>query len=121
MTHPDPTESRANPSRTPENYDPEQTFLSGEYGQPQSDGLVADAPVGKRNTLALIGLACAIAGTALGVFPATRLAGWVLLPIGFLLGVIALFPRSVAKTPAIAAVAVAIVGGLVLAMLIDAP
>ncbi|QIK71968.1 hypothetical protein G7070_06440 [Propioniciclava coleopterorum] len=63
-----------------------------------------------RNTIGLIALIVAVLGFVFAVMEGAYILGWVLLPIGFILGLVGLFARDKPKLTAIAAVIVAIVG-----------
>ncbi|WP_454228359.1 hypothetical protein [Propioniciclava flava] len=63
-----------------------------------------------RNTIALVALIVAILGFAFAVIEGAYLLGWVLLPIGFVLGLVGLFARDRGKGLAVAAVIVSVVG-----------
>ena len=67
-------------------------------------------PVKKRNTVGIIALVVAVLGAIMSVVPGAAIVGWILLPFGFILGVVGLFMSGRAKGTAIAAVIVSIVG-----------
>jgi hypothetical protein len=58
----------------------------------------------------IIGLVVAILGAIMSVVPGAAIIGWLLLPIGFILGLVGLFMNGKPKGTAIAAVIVSIVG-----------
>lgn len=64
----------------------------------------------QRNTVGIIGLVVAILGAIMSVVPGAAIIGWILLPIGFILGLVGLFMSGKPKGTAIAAVIVSIVG-----------
>ena len=72
--------------------------------------------VKERNIIGIIGLVCAVLGLILSCIKGILLLGWILLPIGFILGVVGLFPKNKAKGPAIRAVITSIVGFIVAAV-----
>lgn len=63
----------------------------------------------KRNTVGIIALVCAILGFILACVPGAMILGWVLLPFGFILGLVGLFMKA-KKGTAIAAIIVSILG-----------
>ncbi|MCT1462812.1 MULTISPECIES: DUF4190 domain-containing protein [Corynebacterium] len=73
---------------------------------------VAPVEPPQRNTVGIIALVCAIAGFIFGCIPGAFILGWILLPIGFILGIIGLFMKA-KKGTAVAAVIVSIVGTIV--------
>lgn len=64
----------------------------------------------QRNVVGIIGLVCAIAGLVFSCIPGALIVGWVLLPIGFILGLVGLFLAGKKKGTSIAAVIVSVVG-----------
>lgn len=87
------------------------------YAAATSEGTVltdapAPAPNGKPHVLAIIALAVAAIGFIFACIPGTLVVGWVLLPIAFVLSIVALFLKG-AKWPAITALIVSIVGTIV--------
>lgn len=84
-------------------------------GTPGPQGPIPPAgPQGKpprtRNTIGLIAMIVAIAGFVFAVMEGAYILGWILLPIGFVLGLVGLFQRDKPKGMAIAAVIISIVG-----------
>lgn len=71
--------------------------------------------VGKkpRNVLGLIAMITAIVGFVFACIPGAFIIGWVLLPIAFILGIVALFQKGKGKGQAVAAVIVSVVGTVV--------
>ena len=67
----------------------------------------------QRNIVGIIGLVCAIAGLVFSCIPGALIVGWVLLPIGFILGLVGLFLAGKKKGTSIAAVIVSVVGTVV--------
>lgn len=70
----------------------------------------------ERNTIGIIGLVCAVLGLILSCIKGILLLSWILLPIGFILGVVGLFPKNKAKGAALGAVITSIVGFIVAAV-----
>lgn len=63
-----------------------------------------------RNVLGIVALVVAALGFVFAVMPGALIMGWVLLPIGFILGLVALFLRGKGKASATIAVILAVVG-----------
>lgn len=72
----------------------------------------ADAPARKepRNTIGIVALVTAILGFIFAIVEGAYLLGWILLPIAFVLSLVALFQKGRSKRAAIAALILAIVG-----------
>lgn len=70
-------------------------------------------PAPTKNTLGLIALIVAILGLILSFVKGALIAGWVLLPIGFILGIVSLFMKNKKKGMGIAAIVVSVVGAIV--------
>lgn len=64
----------------------------------------------KRNTIGIIALVIAIIGAIFAVVPGAAILGWILLPFGFILGLVGLFISGAPKGTAIAAIIVSIIG-----------
>lgn len=111
-----PTHDTPNPYPAEAPYRPEETLLSGQYGQPAQQGLVAAPVVKERNVIGIIALVCAVLGLILSCIKGILLLGWILLPIGFILGVVGLFPKNKAKGTALGAVVTSIIGFIVAAV-----
>lgn len=62
------------------------------------------------NVVGLIALIAAILGLVFACLPGFLLMGWILLPVGFILGIVALFVRDRGKGMGIAAIIVSVVG-----------
>lgn len=74
------------------------------------------APVpakGVRNTLGLIAMIVAIVGFIFACVPGVLIVGWILLPISFILGLVAVFRQGETKWQAVTAIIVAVVGSIV--------
>ena len=79
-------------------------------GGPVSPGEPGAKPAKVRNTIAIVALAAAIAGFVFAVVEGAYILGWVLLPIAFVLSLVALFQRDKPKKMALAALIIVIVG-----------
>lgn len=83
--------------------------------QTRTDATFAPAPGSggtKPHVLGIIALAVAVIGFIFACIPGALIVGWVLLPIAFILSIVALFLKG-KKWPAIAALAVSVVGTIV--------
>ena len=97
-------------------WQPAPAYGAGQFGAPgQAGGPGESRKPGGRNTLGIIGLVVAVLGAVLSCVPGIAIVGWILLPIGFVLGVIGLTASDKPKGTAIGAVVVSIVGTLVAA------
>lgn len=67
----------------------------------------------QKNTVGRIALVVAILGTILSCIPGIVIVGWILLPIGFILGLVGLFMANKSRRSSIAAVIISIVGTIV--------
>lgn len=83
---------------TPEGY--------GTSGQP------VPAAKGGKNVLGLVAMGIAIVGFIFACVPGALIIGWILLPIAFILGIVAIFMKG-AKWAAITAIIVSVVGTVV--------
>ncbi|WP_405375163.1 MULTISPECIES: hypothetical protein [unclassified Microbacterium] len=88
------------------------------YAQPygQAPSSVPSGPV-TRNILGVVGLAIAAVGTILGCIPGIQFLGWLLLPVGFILGLIGVFQKNKTKWESITAMVVAVVGSMISAII----
>ena len=91
-----------------------------QYLQPQQDAPVApqpdSAPVkekAQRNVLGIIALAVAAVGFLFACIPGALIVGWVLLPIGFTLGIIAACLKGKVKWQGLTAIITAVIGTIV--------
>jgi len=91
-----------------------------QYVQPQPDAPVApqpdSAPVkekAQRNVLGIIALAVAAVGFLFACIPGALIVGWVLLPIGFTLGIIAACLKGKVKWQGLTAIITAVIGTIV--------
>ena len=74
----------------------------------------APAPDKKpRNILGIVALAVAAVGFIFACIPGALIVGWILLPIGFILGIIALFQKDKPKWQGLTAIIVSVVGTIV--------
>ncbi|OIJ35165.1 hypothetical protein BK826_08845 [Rothia kristinae] len=101
---------------TPEGY-PTPTHQSGEQqaGYPQAPyGAPQVAPQSKaRNVVGIIAMVCAILGTILACIPGILALGWILLPVGFIMGIVAVCLKGKVKWQGITAIIVSVVGTLI--------
>ena len=67
----------------------------------------------RTNVLGIVALAAAVIGFVFACLPGALVVGWVLLPIAFILGIVALFLRGRWKWTAVTAVIVSVVGTIV--------
>ncbi len=67
----------------------------------------------RRNTVGMVALIVAVLGTIMSVVPGAAIVGWILLPFGFILGLVGLFMSGKPKGTSISAVIVSIVGTIV--------
>lgn len=104
----------ANPgSNAPTQYTPQgpNAYVSGGAGGPQQPaGAGGRPPLKQRFTLAIAALVTAILGFVFAVWEGAYIVGWVLLPVAFILSLVALFQRDRPKKMAAAALAVTVVG-----------
>jgi hypothetical protein len=98
----------------------EDTTLNPQYGQtpgsphggpPQYLG--PPAPIKQKNTLGLIALVVSIIGLVFACIKGALVVGWVLLPIAFILGIVALFQSGKTKGTGTAAIIISVVGVVV--------
>ena len=82
-------------------------------GQPYGSPFPTEEPAKNRNTVGIVGLVVAVLGTIMSVVPGAAIIGWILLPFGFILGLVGLFMSGKPKGTSIAAVIVSIVGTIV--------
>ncbi len=98
---------------------PGEAFAGGSQGSPGSPlgtppGTPPHTPAPKRrNTVGIIALVCAVVGFVFACVPGALIVGWVLLPVSFILGLVALFRRGETLWQAISAVVLSIVGTIV--------
>lgn len=71
------------------------------------------APQKSTNVLGLIALAAAVLGTILACIPGVVVIGWILLPVSFILGIVALFQKGRAKWSGVTAICVSVVGTII--------
>ncbi|WP_233486725.1 hypothetical protein [Zhihengliuella sp. ISTPL4] len=89
-----------------------------EYAAPAQTGYPTAQPPGpvetkQRNVLGIIALIVAAVGFIFACIPGALIVGWVLLPIGFILGLVSLFLKGKVKWQGIAAIIVSVVGTVV--------
>lgn len=71
------------------------------------------APVKQKNTLGVIALVVSVIGLAFARIKGALIIGWVLLPIAFILGIVALFQSGKTKGAGTAAIIISVVGVVV--------
>jgi hypothetical protein len=71
------------------------------------------APVKQKNTLGLIALIVSIIGFVFACIKGALIVGWVLLPIAFILGFVAIIQSGKAKGTATAAIIISVIGAVV--------
>lgn len=96
-------------SGAPESFQP-QGPGSYQTGMPTGPHQPPAAPTKERNTIGLVALVVAILGFIFAVWEGAYLLGWILLPIAFILSLVALFAKGKPKRMAIAALIISIVG-----------
>ena len=67
----------------------------------------------KRNVLAIVALVVSVVGFVFACMPGALIVGWILLPIGFVLSIVALFLKGRGKWMAVVALVASIVGTIV--------
>ena len=67
----------------------------------------------RRNTIGLIAMIMSIVGFIFACVPGALIIGWVLLPVSFILGLVALFRKDESRWQGITAIIVAVVGTIV--------
>lgn len=83
-------------------------------GAPIPQGAPPSPTTGRqRNTLALVALVVAVLGTVFALIHGAMIIGWILLPIAFILSIVALAQHGRPKGVAVAALVVSIVGTIV--------
>lgn len=80
---------------------------------PATSAPSAPAEPKQRNVLGIVALAVAVVGFIFACIPGALIVGWVLLPIAFILAIVALFLKGKGKALALAALIVSIVGTVV--------
>ena len=93
---------------------PVQPYSAGAHGQeaPLPGAPFTEPSNPKPHVLGIVALVVAAIGFVFGCIPGALIVGWVLLPIAFVLSIVALFLRG-AKWPAITGLVVSIVGAIV--------
>jgi hypothetical protein len=86
----------------------------GPYGEPPMPQPVTPYASPKpKNTLGLIALAVSVIGFVFACIKGALVVGWVLLPIAFILGIVALFQAGKGKGTGVAAIIISVVGTVV--------
>ena len=70
-------------------------------------------PIKRKNTIGLIALVISVIGLIFSCIKGALIVGWVLLPIAFILGIVALVQSGKSKGTGIAAVIISVVGSIV--------
>lgn len=95
----------------PPPFQPEGPGAYSTGGNPQTPQQAAPTPAGKqKHTLAIVAFVVAVVGFIFAVMEGAYILGWVLLPIAFILSLVALFAKDKPKKLAVAALLVSIVG-----------
>lgn len=66
-----------------------------------------------RNVLGIVALAVAAVGFIFACIPGALIVGWLLLPVGFILGIVALFQKGKPKWQGVTAIIVSVVGTII--------
>lgn len=82
-------------------------------GAPPQPGAAPQVEKAQRNVLGIIALAVSAVGFIFACVPGALIVGWVLLPIGFILGIVSLFMKGKVKWQGITAIIVSVVGTIV--------
>lgn len=93
----------------PSSFQPQGPNAYTTEGIPGSPTGPPPAP-GQRNTVAIVALVVAVVGFVFAVWEGAYLLGWILLPIAFVLSIVALAGRDKPKKMAVAALVISIVG-----------
>lgn len=89
-----------------------QPYTPGSY-PPQPYAQVPMPTKPARNTLGLIAMIVAIVGFIFACIPGVLIVGWILLPVSFILGLVAVFRKGETKWQAVTAIVVAVVGSII--------
>lgn len=73
----------------------------------------AHGPKKQQNVAGVVALVLSAVGAVLACVPGAMIVGWIFLPIGFILGIVALFQRDKPKWQGLTAIVVAVVGTIV--------
>lgn len=90
--------------------------MSANYGYGTSTPTLSPEPTKQKkqsNTVGLIALIVAVLGFIFACIPGALIVGWILLPIGFILGLVSLFLKNKSKWMGITALILSIVGTIV--------
>ncbi|MFJ4175390.1 hypothetical protein [Microbacterium sp. NPDC089696] len=117
MTNVPPPAPDAQPAPAPEYAQPAPSAPyaqpAPEHGLPQAPAAVAPPTKKQRNILGLIALIVSAVGFIFACIPGALIVGWVLLPIGFILGIVSLFLKGKVKWQGVTAIIVSIVGTII--------
>ncbi len=111
MTNVPPPAPEAQPAPQAPHSAPE--YVQGAPVAPYPQALGTAVPAKQRNILGLIALGVAAIGFIFACIPGALIVGWVLLPIGFILGIVSLFLKGKVKWQGITAIIVSIVGTII--------
>ena len=81
------------------------------YAAPQP--LATGAPKKERNVLGIVAFCASIVGFVFACVPGALIVGWLLLPVGFILGIVSLFMKGKGKGLGISALIISVVGTIV--------
>ena len=96
--------------------DTQQPPYSSQQPQAPQPAFQPAGEKGGKNVLGIIALALAAVGFIFACIPGALIVGWILLPIGFILGIISLFLKGQKKWPGLTAIIVSVVGTIVAAV-----
>jgi hypothetical protein len=80
---------------------------------PASNGAPSAPEKKSGNPLGFVALGSAVVGFIFACIPGALIVGWILLPIGFILGIVSVFLAKRAKWPGITAIVLSVVGTIV--------
>lgn len=101
------------PQQSQQQFGQQPQFAQQQFGQQQFGQAQMAAAPKKLNILGIIALVLAFLGTALACVQSTMVIGWIMLPVALVLGIVALFMKNQGKALAIAAIVIALIGGLI--------
>lgn len=114
MTNVPPPAPDAQPAPAPEYAQPAPSAQpTPDAAYPQAPAAVAPATKKQRNIPGLIALIVSAVGFIFACIPGALIVGWVLLPIGFILGIVSLFLKGKVKWQGVTAIIVSIVGTII--------
>jgi energy-coupling factor transporter transmembrane protein EcfT len=92
---------------------PGATTLTAPVGAAPLPPATGIAPTKERNVLGIVALVVAVVGFIFACVPGALIIGWVLLPIAFILAIVAVFLKGKGKALALTALIVSVVGTVV--------